>query len=487
MMVLLGALAAAVSSDVSAQATAAPPSARTITPLRGNVYLARVDWRSTVVFVTPDGIIVGDPISEEGARWLRGELATRFPGERVRYVLHSHHHFDRARGASVFQGAETLGHRLFNDELHGARGSVTYGEVLPVKRTFDLRERLTLGGRTVEIVHTGPFHSADMSALYFPEERVLFDVAPPDVDLVPFRFAANASPQDVARWLAVVGDLDIDVIITSDGRSIDAAAVRSFKPYLDDLIAAVTAGVRDGRTLGQLRAEVLLPAHRSNAHYAARVAHIDGVYQTLSLRQWSVQAAAGIGRISEPAAYCPGYDPCNPPRGILPSGTIGVGYSFGRVGFVGEVDGGDQLSASRSSRFYDDVISNRRMLTSSLIRYRLGSPTGSGMDVLAGFTRVFSDTRGLDRVKEALIPVGGRHAIASQLKTFGYTVGVELVLPISPRWSLRTPVRFTSGNDEELHPGKRDIRAGLGVAYRISRHVAVKRGQPAPVVMRSTP
>jgi len=109
------------------------------------------------------------------------------------------------------------------------------------------------------------------------------------------------------------------------------------------------------------------------------------------------------------------------------------------------------------------------------------------LDVLAGFSWVFSDTRGLDRVKEVLTPVGGRHAIASQLKTFGYTVGMEIVWPVSPRWSLRTPVRFTSGSDEELHPGKRDIRAGVGVAYRISRHVAVKRGQPAPVVMRSTP
>jgi len=480
------ALLCGLTSATSAQApdSQAAPS---LTVLRGNLYLARVDWRTTVVLATQDGLVVGDPISEEGAAWLRAELATRFPGQRVRYVLQSHHHFDRARGASVFDGAETIGHRLFNVELRQARGSELYRDVAPVKRTFDVRERLVVGGRRVELIHTGPAHAPDMSALYFPDERVLFDVAPPAIDVVPFVFGPYASPQDIVRWLTVVSALDIDVIVGSEGRTFDVAAVRLLKPYLDDLIASVVSGVHDGRTLQQLRATIQLPAHAANPHYAARVAHIERVYRGLSLRQWSAQAAAGLSQMSEPAAYCPGYDPCDPPEGVLPSGTIGVGFSFGRVGFVAEADSGAQLFASRSSLFYDDIIANRRSRLSGLVRYRIGSATGSGIDLLGGVTWVSSDTQGLERIKEALPPLGGRHEIASRASTFGYTVGAELVLSVSGRWSLRTPARFTIAEDDELHPGRSDLRIGVGLAYHLTRRVAVRPGKPDPVVMRSTP
>jgi len=485
-VVLLAAVLCSLSASASAQASSAQvePS---ITALRGNVYLARVDWRTTVFLVTPEGIVVGDPISEEGARWLRGELAARFPGLPVRYVLQSHHHFDRARGASVFEGAETVGHRLFNTELRRVRGSVDYRDVAPVKRGFDAREAVVLGGRRVEMIHTGPAHAPDMSALYFPEERVLFDVAPPPVDVVPFAFGAYASPQDIARWLAVVGSLDIDTIVAGDGRTIDAAAVRQLQPYLDDLIASVVSGVLDGRSVQQLRASIQLPAHTANPHYAGRAAHIERVYRSLSLRQWSVQAAAGLSQASDSASYCPGYDTCDPLGGLLPSGSLGLGYSFGRIGFVAEADFGRDLFASRSRQFYDDVIANRRTRVSALVRYRLGRTAGVGLDLLGGATRISSDTQGLERIKEARVPVGGRHEIASRVSTFGFTAGAEIEVPAGRRWSVRTPVRFTVAEEGELHPGRLDLRIGVGLAYRLAPRVAVQPGRPEPVVIRSTP
>jgi hypothetical protein len=473
-------------AGVSAQVTP-PPVERTLTSLRGNLYVARIDWRSTVVLVTPDGIVVGDPISQDGATWLRGELAARFPAQRVRYVLHSHHHFDRSRGASVFDGAETIGHRLFNVELRDARESPLYGDVAHVKRTFDVRERLTLGGVTVEIVHTGPAHAPDMSALYFPSERVLFDADPPAVDMVPFTFQPYSTPHDVSRWLAVVSALDIDTIVTGSGRRIDAGAVRLLKPYLDDVIAAVMTGVADGRALGRLQSEVLLPAHAGNGHHAAREAHIEGVYRQLSLRQWSLHATGGMNRLSQTTSYCAGYDPCDALGGSRPAGTLGLGYSLGRLGLVAEFSSGDQLYGSRSRLLYDDIVANRRSTISGLVRYRLGSPSGSGVDVLSGFTRVISDTRGLDRIGGALTPVGGRHAITERTATVGYTVGADLVLSIHRRWSVRVPARFTSSDDYEFHPGRQDIHVGVGLSYRIAHRVVVKSGESQPVVMRTQP
>ena len=473
-------------TDATAQATPDQPQ-RTLTALRGNLYLAQVDWRTTVVMVAADGIVVGDPIDADGAAWLRGELAARFPGRPVRYVLHSHHHFDRARGAGTFDGAETVGHRLFNIELQRARRSSQYSDVAPVTRTFDGRYRVTVGADVVEIIHTGPFHAPEMSALYFPAARVLFDVEPPAVDAVPFAFGAYSTPHDVARWLASVSALDIDVVVTGDGRTIDAGAVRALGPYLDDLIAAVTAGVAAGRTSSQLAAEVLLPRHAANPHYAARVAHIERVYRGLSLRHLSLEGSAGMNRMSTNAVYCTGYDLCEPPGGALPAGMLGLGYGFGRFGLLAEIQLGDQASGSRSSPFYDDIIANRRSRASGLMRYRLGNAAGGGVDLLGGFSFLISDTRGLDRVKNILTPIGGRHDIVDRFDTVAYTVGADLSVPINSRWTLRAPVRLTGGEQRELHPGRHDLHAGVGFAYRFARRVVVLSGEPQPVLMRLQP
>ena len=483
---MLVALVAWGATVEAATQSAVTPLAPTITPIRGDLYLARFDWRATVFLVTPDGIIMGDPISEAAARWLREQLAIRFPEQRLRYVLQSHHHFDRASGASVFEAAETIGHRLFNTELRDARREPLYAGVQPVKRTFDERERVTLGGRTVEIIHTGPGHTPDMSILYFPDERVVFAVDPPAVEALPFAFRSDYTPHELAIWLAAVSPLPFDLLVTGDGGTIDPAPARLLKPYLDDLIAAVTAGVSDGRTLSQLRAEVLLPAHAGNGHYAARADHITRVYRGLSLRQWHLYAAAGANQVSRNAAYCVGYTSCDPFGGILPMGSLGLGYSIGRLGFVSEIGTGDQLLASRSSRFYDDLVVNRRTSVSSLLRFRLGNATGSRIDILAGLAWVSSDTQGLDRVKDVLAPIGGRHEIGERRITIAYAGGADVSLLAGRRWTVRAPVRFTIGEEAELHPGRHDVQVGLGLAYRVAHRVAVQPGRPQPVAMRRT-
>ena len=69
--------------------------------LTGDVYYARMDDYLSVFMVTPDGIVLVEPIGTEFATWLKGELATRFKMP-VKYVIYSHHHWDHGSGAAVF-------------------------------------------------------------------------------------------------------------------------------------------------------------------------------------------------------------------------------------------------------------------------------------------------------------------------------------------------------------------------------------------------
>src|SRR5262245_54867896 len=86
-----------------ARAQAAAPADRQIVRVTGDLYRMQDGARATVFLVTPDGILLADPLDDGAARWLKSELAARFPDATVRYVVQSYPTFDRASGGLVFR------------------------------------------------------------------------------------------------------------------------------------------------------------------------------------------------------------------------------------------------------------------------------------------------------------------------------------------------------------------------------------------------
>jgi glyoxylase-like metal-dependent hydrolase (beta-lactamase superfamily II) len=460
---------------------------RTIVNLHGDLYEARFDGLATLFLVTTDGILMTDPLGREAAKWLGGEFAQRFPGVPVRYVLLSHHHFDRTEGAIAFNGAETIAHRLFNEELGARRSSGLYIDVKAAKRTFDIRQRITIGGRTVEMVYAGPVHARDMAVVYFPDERVVFAVDTLNVDRTPYSFG-RYSPFDVAAWLDTMVGLDADLIVDGEGKTIGMGNLRVLQPYVHDLVEAVAAGVGSGRTLRQLRSEVLLPAHRANPNYAGRASQIASVYRSLSVNSLDVTLAGSESLLSTQTSYCAGFSICNPFGGLLAGGTLGLEYWRGRVGVGGEFGTGQQLVVSRSSTLYDDAVANRRSTASIFLRYQL-SQARIGANVLFGLTAAASDTQGLDVVREALAPLGGRHPIDSSRWFPGIIGGVDVVMSAGSRWSVRLPVRVSTvatGGDA-FHPGPLGVQVGAGLSYRLTRRVVRGHGPDSPIAVPGRP
>src|SRR5215467_4654001 len=84
--------------------------AQEIGNLTGSVYYARMDDYVSVFMVTPEGIVLVEPIGTEFATWLKGELNRRFHVP-VKYVIYSHSHWDHASGGAVYADtARFIGH-----------------------------------------------------------------------------------------------------------------------------------------------------------------------------------------------------------------------------------------------------------------------------------------------------------------------------------------------------------------------------------------
>src|SRR5688500_2266989 len=132
---------------------------RSISRITGDLYRVQNNDHYTVFLVTPGGIILADPINADFGGWLKGELGQRFPNAPVRYVLYSHHHQDHASGGAVFNDtAELIAHQNFAAAVKSAAGenaaaAKRYAAVVAPESTYTTRRSITLGGKTVELIH----------------------------------------------------------------------------------------------------------------------------------------------------------------------------------------------------------------------------------------------------------------------------------------------------------------------------------------------
>ena len=227
-----------------------PPPTRAIVNVTGQLYRAQNNNHYTVFLVTPEGIIMSDPINRDFARWLKAELASRFKVP-VRYVLYTHRDWDHASGGVVFADtAEFVGHdnmlaalappagnppltadavkmdanrnglveraeatgaiaerfALFDynrdNVVSGAeiaRGSVS--DVYPPTTTYSDRHTVTLGGKRVTMIHLGTAHADDSSVLHFPDERAVFSA-----DILQVRRLPGGLAPTVGSWIDALTD-----------------------------------------------------------------------------------------------------------------------------------------------------------------------------------------------------------------------------------------------------------------------------------------
>jgi glyoxylase-like metal-dependent hydrolase (beta-lactamase superfamily II) len=272
------------------QSQSAP--ARSVSRVTGDLYRVQNNDHYTVFLVTPAGIILADPISTDFANWLKGELGRRFPSSPVRYVLHSHHHQDHASGGAVFTDtAEIVAHENFAAALKAAAGqneaaAKRFAAVMPPESTYGMRRTITLGGKTVEMIHPGrTAHAPDFTVLHFPAERVVFGVDFMAVNTVPgSNTLANGAP--VAEYISAlktVESIDFDVAVPGHGPIGRKADVAAHRQYYERIASRVAAGIAAGRTVEQLQAAGIMAEYKDWIEYEEdNNINIANIYKTLS-------------------------------------------------------------------------------------------------------------------------------------------------------------------------------------------------------------
>jgi glyoxylase-like metal-dependent hydrolase (beta-lactamase superfamily II) len=336
-VISLAACAPAAEPEAEAPAPAPAPVAaesegptRSIVNVTGDLYFAQNNNHHTVFLVTDEGIIMSDPINREFSTWLKGELEARF-NQSVRYVLYSHHHWDHASGGGVFADtAEFVGHENmiqalaapgdmalpagvadqdangngeiepaeatgnmannfalfdFNEDGMLSGGEIARGalnDVHPPTQTYTDRLTVELGGKSVEMIHPGQAHSADMSVVHFPEESAVFFVDWISLGRLPFR-TLNGYDHEV--WTGQMRDVEAigaEYALPAHGVAGSTADIAEHRQYLEEVHDAVAEGIAAGASLEELQASVTMDGYSDWLNFEWRSDNVLGMYNSLT-------------------------------------------------------------------------------------------------------------------------------------------------------------------------------------------------------------
>lgn len=155
----------------------------------------------------------------------------------IRYVVQSHHHNDHlaglrgyiARDVSIITTAANapLIENIAKASFAHAPDAQTEQRALP-KFEFVENEKLVKrdSDMTVEIYNVGPTdHTADMLAVYFPKQKILFQS-----DMILYKENPHTTPvsRQFAAWLSK-SMLDVNVMVGAHGYALDRSEISLFK------------------------------------------------------------------------------------------------------------------------------------------------------------------------------------------------------------------------------------------------------------------
>ena len=268
-----------------APAAAPPLPLQAIKPVKPGLFMVTGGGGNTTVRVTSAGLIVVDGKNPGQAFYddLMGQIRTVSP-QPVKYLLVTHHHADHSGNTGRFlaAGARVVAQQNLPGELDKFVPPANNPTLTAPARpdvTYDTRHTVSLGGRTVQMLHFTPAHTGADSIVWFPDLKVVAMGDELNAVSPNFDYPGGAS---VAGWITSIDrtlKLDWDLAIPGHGNDpFTRAEVSAFRGKLQTLLdrarASVKAGTPKDQFVASLKAGDLWP-FPANFWNAART---DGLY-----------------------------------------------------------------------------------------------------------------------------------------------------------------------------------------------------------------
>jgi len=250
-----------------------------IDPIKDNIYRFTSENHRSVYMVTDEGILITDPITTESAEWLKAELAKRHPGLPIRYMIYSHSHPDHAYGGEVFEEPVLIAHELTREDLVLTQAETRIPDVV-----FEDSLTVHLGDSSVELFYLGPNNGSGNVAMLFHPSEVLFVVDWITLGRLPYKNLMGYDIRGMIHSTREVLKMDFDTFVGGHAKEGTKEDVVRYLSYLEQLYGAVLQGMRDGKSLTQLKEEIRLDEFDDLLMYDEWFAlNVEGVYRMLKM------------------------------------------------------------------------------------------------------------------------------------------------------------------------------------------------------------
>jgi len=221
--------------------------------------------------VTGEGVLAFESFSTAHSTGLL-EAIREVTDQPVRFLLHSHNHWDHASGGQVFRdaGATIVAHAEAIEWMEANTGP---DQVVPDRSWSGNRDEISLGGVTVELNYLGMNHGLGMTVVVLPDQRVAYiaDLAVPN--RVLFAVVPDFNIREWERSLEEVLELGFDRAVFSHDMSAEPLRggskedVRMNLQFIRDLRAAIYAEMGKGTNPMAVPSVVAVPAYEHWAGY----------------------------------------------------------------------------------------------------------------------------------------------------------------------------------------------------------------------------
>jgi len=260
--------------------------------------------------ITPEGVVVVDTTNSPfHARELLYEIRARTEWP-VRYVINTSADGDRMLGNEVFVGQEAtfLATARAAEEMRRYQRELVIrleGDFqLPVRmrgihptlptQTFEGEMAVRLGEQEIKLRNNlGPGPPAAEAVVYLPGAKVLFLGA-----LFENGFVPRVGTKDVRRWIEILRQVetwDVEVYVPRRGPPGSKQDVANFRQFLEWLVQEVASRRQQGKSVDEVKAELLPLANFPRGGRDLAPAAIVAVYEQLAGAPQALPASGKSG------------------------------------------------------------------------------------------------------------------------------------------------------------------------------------------------
>jgi glyoxylase-like metal-dependent hydrolase (beta-lactamase superfamily II) len=268
-LMTLGSVAVAVRASQTppaqtppAQTPAKQPQTAEIQKVKDNLYMITGGGGNTAAFITAKGVVVVDTKNPGwGQRIL--EKIKSVTDKPVTMIINTHTHADHNGSNNDFPASvEVVAHENTKTNMEKMPAFQGDGAQFLPDRTYRDRVSLLTGNDKIDLYYFGPGHTNGDTIVVFPVLRTAHTgdlFARKGAPLIDTDNGGTALgyPKTVAAVAA--GIKGVETVIPGHSAVTDWAALQEFSEYMRDLVAAVTAAKKDGKTVDDALATLTLP------------------------------------------------------------------------------------------------------------------------------------------------------------------------------------------------------------------------------------